>query len=400
MIAERSPLAQLAVVDQGIVEEIIVTGEPKIFVWQWGRFGAGPRIAFELARMLQRHCGNDVILSLAENAELLDSPMCKEAVRVPLKAYVTATQFATRTVLIRKILRPLLRELERERPNVALCVMPGYWDTFLVRHLRRIGIPVISIVHDATNHPGDHFQLINWLQRGTIKHSTAIITLTDFVARRLQTQKLLENKKHQTIPHPALIFPDLKLAPPQMPQYPRRKPLRLLLTGRLQKYKGVELFLSAISRINAARLSVRIAGSLNDQTLLAQVKDMPHVEIVEGWMSEKEFVSHIDWSDVVVLPYTEASQSGIIPTAYLRRRPVIATPVGGLPEQVRHEATGLLTDNVSPEAIAQAILRFLDTQELLKSCADNAYTYARNELNWERFGLSFWDICSEITQRE
>lgn len=373
-----------------------MTGGLKVFIWQLGRYGAGPRIAFELAAALEKKCDMEVFLSLAEGAELLETNMCREAAGIRVKTYNTTGQFAARTLMIHKHLGPLIRRLEQERPDVALSVMPGYWDIFVIRQLRRLGIPVITIIHDAVNHPGDRFQLIQWIQGRMIGHSTAVITLTDFVARCLRGQGRLGNKKHWTISHPALIFPDLKLMPPQQPDYTLARPLRLLLTGRLRTYKGGRLFLEAISKIDPARLHVRIAGAVNDQALLDRAKELPHVDMQNGWLSEKTFVSHIDWADTVILPYTEASQSGIIPTAYARRRPVIVTPVGGLPEQVRHEVTGLIAPNVSPEAIAQAILRFLDTPELLKSCADNAYFYAQEELSWEQIGNRIAGILSEV----
>ena len=376
-----------------------MAGEPKILVWQWGRFGAGPRIAFELATAMRRHCGMDVLLSLSDSAELCASPICRDAVDLPVKTYDTTGQFAARTLMYRQHFPPLFSHLERNRPTVALSIMPGYWDVFMIRRLRRLGIPVVTIVHDAANHPGDRQQFIHWMQRIMIKESTAIITLTDFVAQCLRDQGRLAAQDHRTIAHPALTFPDLKLPTVHPPEYPERTPLRILLTGRLRKYKGIELFLQAISMIDPGRIEVRITGSVNDQALLARAEDLPHMQLQIGWLSEQTFVSQLDWSDVVVFPYMEASQSGIIPTAYGRRRPVIVTPVGGLPEQVGHEITGLVTGDLSAEAIAQAILRFLDTPDLLKSCADRAYQCAQKELSWQQVGRSFADYLSEISSR-
>jgi hypothetical protein len=47
----------------------------RILVWQWGRFGSGPRYALELARVLRDQCGHEALLSLAEGAELLQNPV-------------------------------------------------------------------------------------------------------------------------------------------------------------------------------------------------------------------------------------------------------------------------------------------------------------------------------------
>lgn len=276
--------------------------------------------------------------------------------------------------------------------------MPGYWDLFVIRHLRRLGIPVVTIVHDAANHPGDRLQLIHHMQRLMIKESTAIVTLTDFVTRCLNDQDRIGGRAHRTIAHPALTFPDLDLPQPEAPGYPDREPLRLLLTGRLRKYKGMDLFLKALAMIDPARLDVRITGAINDKPSLKNVKAHVNVALENGWMSEQEFVSHLNWCDVVVLPYREASQSGIIPAAFARQRPVIVTPVGGLPEQVRHETTGLVTGNVSGEAIAKAVQRLIDAPDLLSNMADNAYGQARNELSANEIGSRFVEFLSGVSR--
>jgi starch synthase len=67
---------------------------------------------------------------------------------------------------------------------------------------------------------------------------------------------------------------------------------------------------------------------------------------------------------VVVLPYIEASQSGVIPIAYTFSKPVVATRVGGLPEMVDHGRTGYLVPPRDEKALADAIVRLLRDTEL------------------------------------
>jgi glycosyltransferase involved in cell wall biosynthesis len=59
---------------------------------------------------------------------------------------------------------------------------------------------------------------------------------------------------------------------------------------------------------------------------------------------------------VVILPYVDATQSGIIQIAFGLHKPVITTRVGGLPEAVDHGYTGLLVEKESPKALAEAIV--------------------------------------------
>src|SRR5262245_33422200 len=114
----------------------------KVLVWQWGRFGSGPRFAFELEQALSSNCGYRTLLSLAEGAELMRSAVCRDAVDLPLRTYAGPAEFIGRSLRLYHVLRPLLHQLEAEPPDAAIVPMMGYWDIFLMQALRRMDVPV------------------------------------------------------------------------------------------------------------------------------------------------------------------------------------------------------------------------------------------------------------------
>ena len=71
-------------------------------------------------------------------------------------------------------------------------------------------------------------------------------------------------------------------------------------------------------------------------------------------MPEHEIASLIAWADAVILPYREASQSGVAAAAIAARRWVVATRVGGLVEQFRGE-TGAILCGADPRELRRAI---------------------------------------------
>jgi glycosyltransferase involved in cell wall biosynthesis len=73
----------------------------------------------------------------------------------------------------------------------------------------------------------------------------------------------------------------------------------------------------------------------------------------------------------VVLPYVDASQSGVVPLAYTASKPVVATTVGGLPEIVEHGQTGLLVPPRDTAALAGAIVRLLQDAGLRRTLGFN-----------------------------
>lgn len=86
--------------------------------------------------------------------------------------------------------------------------------------------------------------------------------------------------------------------------------------------------------------------------VLASLQD---VDLVNRWIREDEIAGFFARSDAVVLPYTSASQSGVIPIAAPFALPVIATRTGGLPEQVENGVSGWLVDAGDASALASAM---------------------------------------------
>ncbi len=118
------------------------------------------------------------------------------------------------------------------------------------------------------------------------------------------------------------------------------------------------------------------------------------VEVHNRWLSNRNIV--LAGTDAVVLPYVEASQSGVAATAFAAGRPVIATPIGGLTEQVIHRGTGLLAKDMSVEALADAIQAFSCSADLFDHCATGALAHARDELSWQKSASVVTEVITRV----
>src|SRR5690606_13516289 len=72
-----------------------------------------------------------------------------------------------------------------------------------------------------------------------------------------------------------------------------------------------------------------------------------------------ELVEIVCQSQLIICPYTDATQSGVIMMAYALHRPVLVTNVGGLTEYVISGQTGLISEEISAESLAAKIIYFL-----------------------------------------
>src|SRR6185437_16141086 len=121
----------------------------------------------------------------AEDAEILrgaDAPRCD----LPIPTYHSAAGLAGRFATFPVLTRRLSAALRRNRPNVALCALPGPLDWVFARALRRSRIPFAVIVHDAVAHAGDGYPLQMMLQRRFVRSADAVVALSSHVLDQVQ----------------------------------------------------------------------------------------------------------------------------------------------------------------------------------------------------------------------
>lgn len=160
---------------------------------------------------------------------------------------------------------------------------------------------------------------------------------------------------------------------------------RFLFFGRIIKYKGLDVLLRSLEYVlkdyPMAKLIIAGDGDIKEyEALIDQYKNS--IELHNGWISDNQIKTFFTNIDFVVLPYIHASQSGVIPLAYGFRKPVIATRIGGLPEQVIENETGMLVTPGSEMELADAILNLLKNDSLLQYMKRRSEEHIVN-LSWE-----------------
>ena len=326
----------------------------RVIVWQWGRFGAGPRLSVLLSEGFRALGSVETILSLSTGAEVMHGPDGASC-ELPVETYTGVAGLAWRLILAPITVIKLSRHLRRLDPQLAVCAMPGPLDLLMILALHRIGIPAAVIVHDAEAHPGDRIPLLLMSQRALLRRADLVIVLSMHVAERLRANGSLRPGTPVIVASlPPLSFGAVT------PLAARAGPRHLLCFGRLRAYKGLDLLAEALRSLGPRPdLEVRVVGNGPESAALDALRGLPGVKVENRWVPESEVNALLNWADVVVLPYREASQSGIAPTALATGRRVIATWVGGLPEQLGDSPLAILCE---PEAasLAAAIKRVME----------------------------------------
>jgi glycosyltransferase involved in cell wall biosynthesis len=328
----------------------------RVLVWQWGRHGAGPRFAAELARNFAAVPETEPLLSLAAGAEILRSAV-PPACDLPFPTYEGLAGFAVRALSAPSRVPRLAAWLRDSRVDVALCAMPAPLDLLMAAALRRAGVPFAVVIHDADLHPGDAFPLQIRLQRRLMRHADGFFALSTHVADRLQQQRIGAGRLLATASLPPFAFGERPLPPGA-----HGGRCRLLSFGRLLPYKGLDLLADSLMLLGPRPdLEMRVVGSGPESPVLDALRAMPGVSVENRWVPEDEVGALLGWADGLVLSHREASQSGVAAAAVAAQRWVVATRVGGLEEQLRHEPMALMCDP-TPASLAAAMARLLAGQ--------------------------------------
>lgn len=163
----------------------------------------------------------------------------------------------------------------------------------------------------------------------------------------------------------------------------------LLFFGYVRKYKGLNYLLEAmpgILKFNNVKLIV-VGEFYDDEDKYRQkIKDLGlenNVIVLSDFVPNERVRYFFSASDVVLLPYTSATQSGITHVAYFYDKPVIVTDVGGLSESVINGETGLVIPPMDPQAITDAVNKFYN-EDLEEKLSANV-AVEKKKFDWDNF---------------
>lgn len=231
-------------------------------------------------------------------------------------------------------------------------------------------------VHDPVTHPGDPAPPFRKrVARAALLRGAAIV----FVHGEALADEL---RVVTGVPRPIEVIPHGS-DPPRVTPVPLRP--SLLFFGRISAYKGLDVLLEAMTGVWAevpdARLVVAGEGHLPDHPSLADDR----VTVFNEHVAESEVPALFADASAVVLPYRQASQSGVGALAKAHGRASIVTDVGGLPELVA-DGSGLVVAKEQPSPLARAAIRLLTDSALAQRLGSAAAGTAASSGGWARVG--------------
>ena len=216
---------------------------------------------------------------------------------------------------------------------------------------------VILNIHDPKAHTGEGSLSKKLIQKVLYNLPKKIVVFSKF-SQNLLTKKLNKNISIFLLRLlPYTVFKNFGLL---------EKSDRTLISfvGRLSPYKGIDIFIDSIAKVleTFPQQKFLIAG----KSLFGYKMDTQKIEllktnltVVDKHLSNAEIVSYIMQSKAIICPYLDATQSGVVMTAFALGCPVIVSDVGGLPEYILNENVGQVSKAES-HSFSQSIIHLLE----------------------------------------
>jgi glycosyltransferase involved in cell wall biosynthesis len=330
-----------------------VTSPATVLFVYWGRRGAMTRFTHGVMSAALSEPDVRPLLSISRQNE--DFALFEDfgANLLPVDTFSRGSGALTEAWRIGGLRRDIERWVASRRVNVVVNLMPHVWSGFIIVPARRGGAHYATVVHDATMHSGDRTALVNRFLLREVERSDRIITLSNAVRDQLVQNQRIDRERIATLFHPDLAYGTSGRAPRQASGR-----FRLLLFGRILPYKGLGLLVEALEKLKGEGLEIDL-GVYGDGDLSAEEPRLYALgaTVVNRWFRDAEIADIFGRYDAVVLSHTEASQSGVAAVGFGAGLPVVATPVGGLREQVQDGVNGILSGSVTADGLADAVRR-------------------------------------------
>lgn len=267
------------------------------------------------------------------------------------------------------------------------------------------------VPHVVTVHGGDIFALRHSLFGATkafaLRHADAVTVNSTATGRSVERlAPRLANL--QRIPMGVSAHePNPRQVTQLRRTYRRGRGPLIVFVGRQVQEKGVEDVIHAVSILANTHpdATALIVGDGQDRTAFERLGRQLGLEnrvSFIGWVESHRVADYLAASDVFVGPSRRSNEGWVeaqgltFAEAMLAGTPVVATAVGGIPDTVRHEETGLLVDEAAPQQITDSVIRLIDTPGFRQQLIDQARNFARINLTRECSARRFSDLFSQL----
>lgn len=347
----------------------------------------GPAFSLELAKGLQE-CGHQVYAVIVKemiNAEEWEKELPKGHV-ILLKSHKPGSKISFVLTTLRFLIidcYKLKKKFRKIGIDLSIRTLYSHWGP-LVDKAVKANITT-AICHDPKAHSGAN--RAEKLYYNFYHNVNDVFVLTrSFTAETANLYKLPLDRVH-FVPHGRMNMYKVNDEFESI-QSKYTKDFHFLFFGRIEKYKGLHILAEAYKKVSekCCNCELTILGNGNFEEYREEYDKLPNVHLINRFIENDEIGNYFALKNtIVIVPYTDATQSGVIPIAFEFGTPVIASDVGGLKEQLNDGHLGMLYSNNDPEELASCMMNAVRNPDFMTEQKPLMLKY-RETIEWPQIG--------------
>lgn len=286
--------------------------------------------------------------------------------------------------------RRIRRAIAAFKPDVMHIQEQGDRFTAAIADTFAPSLPIVLTVHDPVPHSGSDTLVAKRFAPGLLRlrEVASAYHVHGAHCEALLRDRLGTAKPIAATAHGVILVP---------PAGPVEGGDRYLFFGRMEAYKGLDTLLDAIDLVPEA-LGARFVLAGRGPELerhRERIAAQPRIELVDRFLPPLEAIRQFQRARVVLVPYRDATQSGVVSAAFGNGKPVIATRVGGLADAVADGTSGIVVPPDDPVALAGAIRAMADAPTCDRLAA-GARAAATGRFAWSAVATRLHDLYAEL----
>lgn len=288
----------------------------------------------------------------------------------------------------------LRKELKTEKFDLIHLAWPVDYPFYQIYTLH---IPFVLTVHDPIPHSNDERFKQKFKRYAAFKRADKFILLN-------KTQKE-DFEKRYGIDDSSVEMSRLSIYT-HLQSTPTGEPLvegsYILFIGTILPYKGIKYIVQAMSEINQKHPDVKlvIAGRGEFDFDIQSYMNDGKIILINRFITNEELSSLIHYSKFVCCPYTDATQSGVVMSAFALNKPVLATKVGALHETIENGKHGILVPPCNSTALAEAVDTMLSDGTLAYMTENIKQDFSEGEKSWKSVAQKTIDIYKKLINKK
>lgn len=279
----------------------------------------------------------------------------------------------------------LLRKIKKLRPDIVHFMDNHPRYPLYAWMCRRLWCKIYVTQHDPILHSGEQKTLLGkvatWVNKRLRTIADILIVHGDKLKNDVISLYKLPADKIISVPHGNYTFFTRRA------KWALSKKHHFLFFGRIIAYKWLDVLLESLAFVKkeVPDFVLVIAGNGDITPYVSLLDQYKHnIRLYHFDIPEEEVYSYFEQSEFVVLPYKDATWSGVIPTAFAFSKAVITTDVGELATHVHDKKSWLIVTPNDPKKLADAIIRMLHHKQEVEAMGREWKKHTEDVLGWDK----------------